>query len=344
MNLDIPFIFGEPRYLYLLLLVPVIPVLYAVWEGFRRRRMRALGEESLLKELMPSYSPSAGWFRVIVFSLALGVFALGLARPRTGSRYAEREMEGSQIVIALDVSNSMLAGDYKPSRLESAKRAIRMLTARLARDGRSDRIGLVVFAGDAFVQLPVTADYASAEMFLDGISTSSVTAQGTDIAKALALSSGCLSDGSEEAGKAIVLISDGESHEADPVPIARDIHGNGIDIYTIGVGSTSGQPIEIDGKQLRDDDGSIVTTRLDEKTLMGIAEAGGGLYLHASDREFGLDRIVDALRELQTSRYSALVFEDYNEYYMYFYWAALALLVLELLPGERRSRWSLFDR
>lgn len=344
MNIDIPFIFAEPDYLYLLLLVPVIPALYAVREGARRRRIRALGDEALMQELMPSYSSSVGWFRVIVFSLALGALVLGLARPRTGSRYAEREVEGSQIVIALDVSNSMLASDYKPSRLESAKRAIRMLTARLERDGRSDRIGLVVFAGEPFVQLPVTADYASAEMFLDGISPASVTAQGTDIARALALSSACLSEGSEEAGKAIVLISDGESHEADPIPVAKDIHETGIDIYTIGVGSPTGQPIEIDGKQLRDEDGTIVTSRLDEKTLGEIAAAGGGVYIHASDREFGLDRIVDALRELQTARFSTRVFEDYNEYYMYFYWAALALLVLAFLPGERRSRWKFFDR
>lgn len=348
MNEAIPFFCAEPAYLYLLLLVPVLPALYAIGQALRRRRIRALGEEKLLGELMPSYSSASGWFRVIVFSLALGLFAIGLSRPRTGSRYAEHEVEGSHIVIALDVSNSMLAQDYTPNRLERAKKAIRMLTAGLARDGqgrrRSDRIGLVVFAGDAYVQLPVTSDYVSAEMFLDGISTSSVAVQGTDIAKALTVASRCLMDGSEDAGKAIVLISDGESHEDDPIPVARDIRENGITVYTIGVGDTRGTPILIDGNSLRDDDGKIVTTRLDEQTLSDLAEAGGGIYLHASDRDFGLDKIVDALRELKAGEYGALVFEDYEEYYMYFYWAALLLLVLECLPGERRSKWGLFDR
>ena len=238
----------------------------------------------------------------------------------------------------------MLAQDYSPNRLERAKYAIRQLTRGLGSAGsqhRQDRIGLVVFAGDAYVQLPVTADYASADLFLDGISTQSVAIQGTDIAKALTLSSRCLMDGSE-AGKAIVLISDGESHEADPVPVAQSIHENGINIYTVGVGDTRGTPIIIDGTAMKDEDDKIVTTRLDEKVLSDIAAAGGGAYVHATDRDFGLDAVVSSLRDLETASYNALVFEDYEEHYVYFYWAALALLVLEMLPGERRPKRRLF--
>ena len=337
-------LWAHPEYLWLLVLVPLLPLFYAVRASLRRRRLRRLGDEALVRELMPSYNPAVGWVRIVVFSLALGLFIIGTARPRTGSKYAERTLSGSHIVVALDVSNSMLAQDYSPSRLERAKQAIRQLTRGLGTAGsrrRLDRIGLVVFAGDAYVQLPVTADYASAELFLDGISPQSVAIQGTDIAKALTLSSRCLMDGSE-AGKAIVLISDGESHEDDPVPVARDIHQNGVSIYTIGVGDTRGTPIIIDGTAMKDEDDKIVTTRLDEKVLSDIAAAGGGAYVHATDRDFGLDAVVSALRDLETASYNTLVFEDYEEHYVYFYWAALALLVLEMLPGERRPKKRLF--
>ncbi|MDT3366423.1 MAG: VWA domain-containing protein, partial [Bacteroidota bacterium] len=276
----------HPEYLWLLVLVPLLPVAYAVKEGLRRRRLRRFGDEELVRELMPSWNPAIGWVKVVLFALAFGLFVVGLARPRTGSKYAEKTVNGSHIVIALDVSNSMLAQDYSPNRLERAKYAIRRLTRSLEGNGRrADRIGLVVFAGDAYVQLPVTSDYASAELFLDGISTNSVAIQGTDIAKALTVSSRCLMDESD-AGKAIVLISDGESHEDDPVPVAEAIHGNGIDIFTIGVGDTRGTPILIDGTAMKDEDGKIVTTRLDEKILGDIAAAGGGAYLHATDRDF----------------------------------------------------------
>lgn len=332
----------HPEYLWLLVLVPLLPVAYAVKESLRRRRLRRFGDEELVRELMPSWNPAIGWVRVVFFALALGLFTVGLARPRTGSKYAEKTVSGSHIVIALDVSNSMLAQDYSPNRLERAKYAIRRLTRSLEGGGRrADRIGLVVFAGDAYVQLPVTADYASADLFLDGISTGSVAIQGTDIAKALTVASRCLMDESD-AGKAIVLISDGESHEDDPVPVAESIHANGIDIYTIGVGDTRGTPIIIDGTAMKDEDDKIVTTRLDEKVLGDIAAAGGGAYLHATDRDFGLESVVSALKELRTSTYDTLVFDDYEEHYIYFYWAALALLVLGLLPGERRPKRRLF--
>ena len=337
-------LWAHPEYLWLLVLVPLIPLAYGIRESLRRKRLRRFGDEALVRELMPSYNPAVGWVRVVVFSLALGLFIVGTARPRTGSKYAERTLSGSHIVVALDVSNSMLAQDYSPNRLERAKYAIRQLTRGLGSAGskhRQDRIGLVVFAGDAYVQLPVTADYASADLFLDGISTQSVAIQGTDIAKALTLSSRCLMDGSE-AGKAIVLISDGESHEADPVPVAQSIHENGINIYTVGVGDTRGTPIIIDGTAMKDEDDKIVTTRLDEKVLSDIAAAGGGAYVHATDRDFGLDAVVSSLRDLETASYNALVFEDYEEHYVYFYWAALALLVLEMLPGERRPKRRLF--
>lgn len=335
-------IWVHPEYLWLLLAAVALPLGYAVKETLRRRRIRRFGDEALVRELMPSYNRAAGWVRIVLLALSIACLSFGLARPRTGAKYAERTVSGSHIVIALDVSNSMLAQDYTPNRLGRAKAAIRMLTRSLASSNRRiDRIGLVVFAGKAYVQLPVTADYVSADYFLDGISTGSVDTQGTDLAAALKTASQCLMDGSE-AGKAIVLISDGEGHEDDPVPVAKDIHANGINIYTIGVGDTRGTPIQIDGAALRDENGQIVTTRLDEKTLSAIAEAGGGAYLHASDREFGLDEIIRALRDLKAAEYEAVVFEDYDEHYHYFYWGALVLLALGCLPGERRPKWRLF--
>ena len=330
-------LWARPTLLLLLLLVPLIPVGHGLLELLRHRRLRRFGEQGLVKELMPSHSTSLGWVKCILLTLALGAFVVGLAQPRSGAKYAERTVSGSHIVVALDVSNSMLADDYTPNRLARAKAALRMLTRGLQGSGeRNDRIGLVVFAGDAYVQLPVTSDYASAEMFLDGISPSSVAVQGTDIAKALTLASRCLMDGDSDAGKAIVLISDGESHEEDPVPVAQSIHENGISIFTIGVGAPEGRLLKIDGAIMHDDDGKPVMTSLDEKTLSAIAEAGGGAYIRASDRDFGLERVVTALRQLQAAQYDTLVFDDYQEYYMYFYAIALLLLVVEVLLGDRR--------
>ena len=331
-------LFADYRYLYLLLLCPVFLLGYGLLRHLRSRRVKAFGDEELVKALMPSWSRSKGWVRMVLFTLAFALFAIGLARPRTGAKLAERTTRGAEIIVALDVSNSMLAEDYSPNRLERAKLSISRLTDRL----QDDRIGLVIFAGTSFVQLPVTTDYVSAKMFLGSINTGSIPVQGTAIGDAIRLSIKSFSAQSEKS-RVIVVISDGENHEDDAVAAARQAAELGIKVYTIGVGSAEGQPIPMDGGLLKDKDGNIVVTRLDEETLRQVAKAGGGAYIHAGGEEFGLNPIIQDIRRMEDEEFGSVVFEEYDEQYMYFLGAALLLLVIEMLIGERKPRRKLFD-
>ena len=330
--------FADSRFLYLLLLIPVVLLGYAVLRQLRRRRVKAFGDPALTEALMPSRSRSKGWVRISLWCLAFAFFVIGLARPRTGARLSEHTAKGAEIIVALDVSNSMLAQDYSPNRLERAKLAISRLTDRL----QEDRIGLVIFAGTSFVQLPVTTDYVSAKMFLSSIDTGSIPVQGTAIGDAINLSIKSFSAQSEKS-RVIVVISDGENHEDDPVAAAKQAAELGIKVYTIGVGSAEGQPIPVEGGLMRDKDGEIVVTRLDEDTLRAIAKAGGGAYIHAGGEAFGLHPIVDDIRKMEDEEFGSIVFEEYDEQFMYFLGIALLLLVIEMLIGERKPRRKLFE-
>ena len=331
-------LFADYKYLYLLLLIPVFLLGYALLRWLRKRRVKAFGEPELVNALMPSRSRSKGWVRMVLFCLGFLFFVLGLARPQTGAKLSERKTKGAEIIVALDVSNSMLAQDYSPNRLERAKLAISRLTDML----QEDRIGLVIFAGTSFVQLPVTTDYVSAKMFLNSIDTGSIPIQGTAIGDAIRLSIKSFSAQSEKS-RVIIVISDGENHEDDPVAAARQAAEIGIKVYTIGVGSAEGQPIPMDGALLRDQKGEIVVTKLDEKTLRDIAKAGNGAYIHAGNEEFGLNPIVQDIRRMEDEEFGSIVFEEYDEQYMYFFGIALLLFVIEMLIGERKPRRKLFE-
>ena len=330
--------FARAHFLWLLLLVPVILLGYALLRRGRRRRVRRFGEEALVDALMPSWSGAKGWWRTVLFCLGFACFAVGLARPMLGAKLVERETKGAEIMICLDVSNSMLAQDYTPDRLSRAKLAISRIVDRL--DG--DRIGLIIFAGSSFVQLPITTDYVSAKMFLGSIDTESVPVQGTAIGDAILTAAKSFSTQSEKS-RAIIVITDGENHEDDPVDAAREVAATGIRVYTIGVGSLRGQPIPKDGDLMKDQDGNIVVTRLDEETLKKIASVGNGAYVHAGGEEFGLNPILDEIRKLEDERFNNVVFEEYDEQYMYFFAAALLFFVLEMLIGERRAKKRLFE-
>ncbi len=330
--------FASPLYLWLLLLVPLIPVIYGVLRSLRRRRIRRFGDEALVRELMPSWSGAKGWVRIVLFSLAFFFFVLGIARPQMGAKLKEHETKGAEIMICLDVSNSMLAEDYSPSRLDRAKLAISRVVDKL----QGDRIGLIIFAGSSFVQLPITTDYISAKMFLGNINTGSVPVQGTAIGDAILTAAKSFSAQSEKS-RAIIVITDGENHEDDAVEAAKQAAELGIKVYTVGVGSQQGQPIPIDGELLKDKDGNIVVSRLDEGTLKQIAAAGGGAYVHAGNEEFGLNPIVDDIKKMEAERFNSVIFEDFDEQYMYFFAAALVLLVLEMLVGERKHKRRLFE-
>ena len=252
-------IFANYQYLWLLLLVPAFPAVYALVKAFRRSRIRRFGDEQMVRDLMPHYSSAKGWVRVVLFALAFAFFVIGLARPQIGAKLSERQTKGAEIMICLDVSNSMLAQDYSPNRLERAKMAISAIVDKL----RDDRIGLIIFAGSSFVQLPVTTDYVSAKMFLSSIDAGSVPVQGTAIGDAIHTAIKSFSAQSEKS-RVIILITDGENHEDDAIAAAREAADAGIRIYTIGVGSAQGQPVPVNGQLLTDKDGNIVVSKLDE--------------------------------------------------------------------------------
>lgn len=331
-------IFAAPHYLLLLLLIPFFFLGMGLWLWGRRRRLRRFGDEALVNELMPSWSRGKLWVRTVLLSLAFFFFVIGLSRPQIGAKLKEHKIKGAEIMIVLDVSNSMLAQDYSPDRLERAKLAISRITDKL----RDDRIGLIVFAGTSFVQLPITSDYVSAKMFLNSISTESIPIQGTAIGDAISTAVRGFSAQSEHS-RAIIVITDGENHEDDAVAAAKQAAEAGIKVYTIGVGSADGQPIPMNGELLKDKDGNIVVTRLDDETLRKVASAGGGAYVHAGNDEFGLTPIISDIRKMEDEEYNSVVFEEYNEQFMYFLGIALVFFVLEMLVGDRRARRHLFE-
>lgn len=332
-------IFAESRYLFLLLLIPVFIIVQTVVMRLRRRRLEKFGDEALVKELMPSYSRAKVWLRLSFFLLAFFFFVLGISRPQMGAILKEHKTRGAEVMIVLDVSNSMLAEDYSPNRLDRAKLAISRMVDRL----RDDRIGLVVFAGNSFVQLPITTDYVSAKMFLSSISTESVPIQGTAIGDAISTALRSFSAQSDKS-RAIIVITDGENHEDDPVAAASQAAELGVRVFTIGVGSPEGKMIPFEGDYLRDKEGNPVVTRLDEAVLQDVAAAGKGLYVRAGNSEFGLNPIIDEIARMDDEEYNSIVFEEYDELYMYFFAVALFFLVLEMLIGDRRSKYHLFRR
>ena len=333
-------IFAEPKYLFLILLIPVFFVIQAVVLKLRKRKIRKFGDEELVEQLMPSYSRAKVWLRMSLFSLAFLFFSLGMARPQMGAVLKEHTARGAEVMIVLDVSNSMLAEDYSPNRLERAKLAISRVVDKL----RDDRIGLVVFAGSSFVQLPITTDYVSAKMFLNSISTGSVPIQGTAMGEAISTALRSFSAQSDKS-RAIIVITDGENHEDDPVAAAEQAASMGVRVFTIGVGSPQGTMIPLeDGGYLEDRDGNPVVTRLDDKVLQDVAAAGKGLYIHAGNREFGLEPIINEIARMDDEEYNSIVFEEYDELYMYFLAVAFFFLLTEMLVGDRRSKYHLFVR
>ena len=331
--------FAQAQYLFLLLLIPFFFLVFALVLKLRQKRIRRFGDENLVRQLMPSYAKGKAWVRLTLFALGFFFFVIGLSRPQIGAKLKEHETKGAEIMIVLDVSNSMLAEDYSPNRLDRAKLAIARLVDKL----RDDRIGLIVFAGNSFVQLPITTDYVSAKMFLNSISTESVPVQVTAIGEAINTAMRSFSAQSEKS-RAIIVITDGENHEDDPVAAAGQAAEMGVRVFTIGVGSPEGKPIPMDGELLKDKEGNIVVTRLDEGVLKEVANAGKGVYVRAGNSEFGLNPIIDDIRRMEDEKYSSIVFEEYDEQFMYFLAMALFFLVIEMLVGDRRSKRHLFNR
>ena len=328
---------AQPLYLLLILLIPLMYIAYWLMRRWRKRRIARFGDPDLVSSLAPLVPRRKGWLKLTLISLALLFFAIGMARPQLGAILKEKQVRGAEIMVVLDVSNSMLAEDYSPNRLERAKLAISKLVDEL----QGDRIGLIIFAGESFVQLPVTSDYVSAKIFLSSITTESVPVQGTAMGEAIRTAIKSFTSESENS-RAIILITDGENHEDDPVAAARDAVDMGARVFCIGVGSPEGKPIPVDGELLKDKDGNIVVTRLDEATLKEVASAGKGLYVRAGNTEFGLNPVIDEIRSLEEKDFQSVVFEEYDEQYMYFFAIALIFMLIEFMISDTRNRRSLF--
>ena len=269
----------------------------------------------------------------MVFSSAL----IMLARPQFGAKMEEVKKQGVEVIIALDVSNSMLAEDIQPNRLTRAKQAI----SRLVDNLDNDKIGLIVFAGDAYTQIPITTDYISAKMFLSTISPDIVPKQGTAIGAAIDLGRKSFSPG-EGKSKTMIIITDGENHEDDPVTSAEQASKEGIVINTIGIGSTEGVPIPLmTGNRrdyLKDRDGNTVVTKLDEDILKKIAAATGGIYVRASNSNIGLEQIFSNIRKMKKDELESKVFTEYNDKFQIFAGICLIFLIAEFLLMDRKNR------
>lgn len=300
--------------------------------------MRKFANPGILELLMPHASRSRPVFKFILLIMALAFFILGAARPQSGSRLQQVKRQGVEIIIALDVSNSMMAEDIKPNRLERAKRAIDRLISKL----RDDKIGLIVFAGDAYIQLPITSDYNSAQLFLASVKPEIVPKQGTAIGAAIDLAVRSFSPDTETS-KAIIVITDGENHEDDPVSSAEEARKNSITVHTIGMGLPQGTPIPLNqggqGEYRRDREGTIVITRLDEITLEKVSAAGGGIYIRANTAQVGLDDLFEEINKMQKTEMEARMFSEYEEQFPYFFAAGLILLLIEFLVMERKNKY-----
>lgn len=326
------FRFANSEYLYLLLLIPLLAILYALVARRRRHLLAKFGNLELLKGLMPDFSRGRLRLKFVLYLLAFACVVLAAARPQFGSKLREEKSKGVEMMLVVDVSNSMLAEDFEPNRLERTKYAIGKLFEGL----QQERVGLVAFAGEPKVQLPITSDYRMAQAFAKRLSPTLVGEQGTAIGKALQLATLSFSSQSEQS-RVIVLITDGENHEDDAVEAARVAKEQGIRIYTIGIGTPEGAPIKINGEFVKDEDGQMVVSKLNEQMLEQIASITEGAYVRATKQSIGLEEIVKSINEMEKSELSTVRYEEYNEQYQYLLAVALALLLIESLILSRRN-------
>ncbi|MBR5593710.1 MAG: VWA domain-containing protein [Bacteroidaceae bacterium] len=319
--------FATPEYLYLLFLVPLAIVIYKYACYRRNRNIKRYGDPQLVSRLMPSHSAKRSSLLFWIPLLAMALIVVALARPRYGKGKTTVTTRGVELVVALDISNSMLADDIYPNRLEKAKRLIK----RLAEQLKGNKIALVVFAGDAFVQLPITDDFISIEMFLESVSTNLVSRQGTDIGAAINIASRCFTP-NDKIGKAIVLITDGENHEGGAEEAAQKAAESGKKVFILGIGTTKGGRIPLQGGNfLRDREGQVVVSKLNEEMAMNIAKAGNGMYLQVDNTNEAQKILSDQLDRMTKDETTTDVYTGYNELFIYPATLAFILLLLDFI-------------
>lgn len=331
------FRFEHPIYLYLLLLIPVLAFIHLYLVNQRKKALQQFGNPELLDELMPNVSFKRPSVKFYFLLLALTILILAIAGPQFGTKLQTMKRKGIELMIALDVSNSMMAEDIEPNRLERAKRAISRLVDKL----QNDRVGFIVFAGEAYVQLPITTDYPSAKMFLNSITTDAVATQGTAIGSAINKAIDSFTS-QEDVNRAVIVITDGENHEDDPITAAAAATEKGIRIYTVGMGLPNGSPIPSgNGRSndfLKDKDGNVVISKLDEATLQQVAITGNGAYIPANNIRNGINNLMDELSGLEKSELEAKVYTDYDDQFQWFIALALILVIGEFLILERKNK------
>ena len=328
------FRFEEPTYLYLLLLLPFLAAFYLYSNYRRRKAIRKFGDPVLMAQLMPDvskYRPDVKFW--LVFA-AIGLFAVLLARPQFGSKLETVKRQGVEVMIALDISNSMLAQDVQPSRLEKAKRLVAQLVDKM----ENDKVGMIVFAGDAFTQLPITSDYISAKMFLESINPSLISKQGTAIGAAINLATRSFTP-QEGVGRAVIVITDGENHEGGAVEAAKAAADKGIQVSVLGVGMPDGAPIPVEGTNdfRRDRDGNVVVTRLNEQMCQEIAQAGDGIYVRVDNSYAAQKAIAQEINKMAKADVETQVYTEFNEQFQAVAWSILLLLLAEMLILERKN-------
>jgi Ca-activated chloride channel family protein len=338
------FRFAHPEYLYFLFVIPLLIGVFIYNLHKKRQNIRLFGNPELLAELMPNVSHVRPHVKFWIQITIVILMTIVLAQPQFGTKMEEVKRKGIEVMIALDVSNSMMAQDILPNRLEKAKQVL----AKLVDDMKNDKVGLIVFAGDAYTQLPITADYISAKMFLSTISPQLVPRQGTAIGSAIDLAIKSFGKKSETK-RAIILITDGENHEDDAIGAVKLAVGEGINVHVIGMGKPEGAPIPIEGTMSfwKDKNGNVVVTKLNESMCRDIAEAGNGIYVRADNSNSAYKMVSKELDKLAKSDLASQVFSDYNEQFQSFAILALILLFIELFVFERRnkrlSRLKIFD-
>ena len=312
------FRFEDPIYLWLLVLIPVLALIRFISYRNQKKRLRKFGEPALLKELMPDVSRFRPSVKFWILQGALALLVLMLARPQMGTKISQEKRVGIETIICMDISNSMLAEDIVPSRLDRSKMMIENLVDHFS----NDKIGLIVFAGDAFVQLPITSDYVSAKMFLSSIDPSMIATQGTDIGRAIDMATHSFTP-EEGIGRAIIVITDGENHEGGAVEAASAAKDAGMRVYVLGVGSSKGSPIPIPGTN--------------EQMCKELAQAGGGAYIHVENNSAAQDQLDNELDKLSKKETTATLYSEFDEQFQAFGLLALLLLVLEICILDRRN-------
>ncbi len=339
------FRFASPQYLYLLLVLVALAAIHYYIIYKKKRQVKRFGDPELTKQLFLGVSRWRPEVKFWITMLALASFIVALARPQFGTRLDTRERTGIEAIIALDVSNSMLAEDVKPNRLEKAK----MMVSNMVDGMRDDKIGLIVFAGQAFVQLPITSDYVSAKMFLETISPSMISVQGTDIAEAINLSMRSFTQ-QEDISRAIFVITDGEDNEAKGVEAAKQAAAKGIRVYVLGIGNPGGAPIPIPGtgQYIIDDEGNTVISKLSEEMCREIATAGGGSYIYVDNSSSAQKKLSEQVDRLAKAKMESQIYSEYDEQFQGFVLIGILLLLLDvfLLERESKSTWlsNLFHR